>query len=453
MKKLFTLSAAILCGIYTQAQQTKQVNPLVHKAAKTLPAPVTGGKTTANDSRPIAVADYTYGISSFEVQDSSIIFYTGNNGFDYATGEWKYDSTKGWSYNTSTSQWEDYTRNYQVLSGNRIMSSLYRQWTGSQWEDQEKYSYTYTNGYIGVETDQTNSGSGLENDRRSTNTYNSDSKITENVVEQWNASTNQWENNHRTTFHFNTNKLQDTMTEYSWNSSAGQWVSNSRNINTYTNNLHTGVLQQSFLGGTWNDNTRSVLAYDTKGNQTSFEFESWNSGTASWDKIYKETYDYNSLNDKVSEVHMSTMGGSAYINTNKTNYTYDQYHRILTEETQTWDATAGQWIHTTASDYLIRYYYEAYTNGIEDLVANNAALSVFPVPAKNTVNLLLDFKEKQAIAAAIYDVTGKVVRQWSDNSGTQYSKIIDVSALPAGKYIIKVAGNKERAVKTISVVH
>lgn len=454
MRKICTLSAALICGLYTQAQQaSKPVNPL-QRGFKAAPQTTEPGKVTSNDSRPIAITNLDWGASAFELRDSTIAFYTGNNGYDYATDDWKYDSSRTWNFNASTSQWEDNGRSYQVITGNRIMSTLFRQWSGSQWEDDSKESYTYTNGYIATDILQSNSGSGLENEKRTTNTFNSDNKIIETVDEQWNTTSNQWEKSHRMTFHFNSNKLVDTTTEYVWNSSTAQWQANSRNLNTYTNGLLTGTLQQNYMGGTWNDNTRSTYTYDTKGNQTSMEYEEWDNVSQSWRKIYKETHDYNSMNDKITDIHMSTMGGSSYINTNKTLYTYDQNHRPLTEESQTWDGTASQWTHTQGTDYLTRYYYEPYTNGVKDLGRkDDMSLSVYPVPAADRLNIELGVKNAQAVSIAIFDMSGTLVQHWTDQASMQYHKTLDVSGIPAGSYMIRVLGNAGQSVKTISIAH
>ena len=452
MRKIFTLSAAFLCSMYVQAQQAhKSVSFFSPKAAATIPANPAPGKTTAADSRLIAGTESIYGASSFEITDSSVVFYTGNNGYDYATDGWKFDSGVIRTMNTSTMQWEISGRMQQQMANNRIMSSLFQSTNGSSWQDEQKTTYTYTNGLIATTEYEHNGGSGMEPTSRLTNTYNNDMQITENVQESWNNMTSQYVYSSRTVNHYNSNKQMDTTWNYSWNSMSAQWYQSGRNIITYTAG-QSMTLQQTYNGSAWNDFHRNTSTYDNKGNLILSESEMWNTGSSSWEKSSRTEYAYDNANNNIEEKAAHWDNG-AYVYHSKTNYTYNQFHRLLTEETQTWNASTSQWFYDTGDDYLSRYYYEPYTNDVKTMASNMAVVKVFPMPARDAMTIATSFNQAQPISVTLTDMNGRVVQQFTEQAGMHFRKSIDVSGIPAGNYILNMTGTSEQASRLISIAH
>lgn len=453
MKQFFTLSAALLCSIAVYAQQSqKPVNPLLPKPANAvMPAPATPAKTTGADTRLIATVNFTYGASAFDVEDSSVVSYTGNNGWDYATQGWKFDTGTVWTYDQSTTSWSDDGGVKQVLANNRIMSSLYRMLNGSVWEDVQKSSYTYTsNGLLATEEYEYNPGSGLGPQTRSTHTYNNDKLLTETVTDNWNTVNSQWQANSRDIIHYNAAKQLDTMWQQSWIMS--QWMDYMRTINTYANGKLMQTLQQSFITSTWENSYRTVYTYDANGNQSSAETEFWNTGSSTWDKNFRSEYVYNTAGDMIEEkgAHWT---GTAFEYQGKTAYTYNQYHRLLSEESQSWNTSTSQWYYDSGDDYLTKNYYEAYTNDVKTVASNRAELKAFPVPAKEQITISASFQQMQPVCIMIRDMSGRIVKQVVDQAGAQYRKSINVADLPAGNYMIHISGTTEVASKMISVTH
>jgi hypothetical protein len=408
-------------------------------------------KTTGADSRLIASVNFTYGGSAFEPEDSITVTYTGNNGYDYALDDWKFDSGKVWTFIPATTSWDDDGRVYQMLSNNRIMSTLFRQLTGGVWEDEQRSDYTYTNGLLATEEYAFHNGTALEPSSRSTNTYNGDMLVTENVQENWNSGAMQWQKTSRMLNHYNTAKQMDTSWQQHWIQMIGQWDDNMRSIYTYTNGKLTEVLQQMMTPGSWENTFRTFYSYDAAGRQTLIENEQWNgSGVGSWEKGYKIEYAYNAAGDMVEE-KSSGWNSWAYQYNGKTAYTYNQFHRILTEETQTWNNTSGQWYYATANDYLTRNYYEAYTNSVKAVTSNAARLSVFPMPASEQITISASFSQAQPVSIRIMDMNGRVVKQLADQAGIQYHKQIDVSDIASGSYIVTLSGTMESVVKKIII--
>lgn len=75
------------------------------------------------DSRLIATATFEYQDSVFVPVDSTRLTYTGNNGWDYATNNWKYDSLRVWTP-VPFSAWSEDKHHVQQMMNDRIVTRL-----------------------------------------------------------------------------------------------------------------------------------------------------------------------------------------------------------------------------------------------------------------------------------------------------------------------------------------
>jgi hypothetical protein len=124
---------------------------------------------------------------------------------------------------------------------------------------------------------------------------------------------------------------------------------------------------------------------------------------------------------------------------------------VTSEESHTWDPTTNDWI-INSWDINRKFYYEAYTNAVPEVAGRQIMLDVFPVPAKDRINISASFKTIQPVLITLTDMSGKIMRQHSEQAGVNYRSSLDVADLPAGNYIINITGSNEQAAKTISIV-
>lgn len=83
-----------------------------------------------------------------------------------------------------------------------------------------------------------------------------------------------------------------------------------------------------------------------------------------------------------------------------------------------------------------------------ELLAQNTPLTVFPVPFKEELNILLDYAEESTVNIQIFDMAGK---QWS-NFTTSHHQLINqnLSDLPNGLYLLQLkSGSYQRSVKVL----
>jgi hypothetical protein len=155
----------------------------------------------------------------------------------------------------------------------------------------------------------------------------------------------------------------------------------------------------------------------------------------------------------VTEIHKEWL-----TNVKKVLLEYNSDHCLLRRQTYTWQ---GKWIiagpyspdmgcpdFEVLCDSIISYYYEPYTKANEPDTGPQEAipsrLVVYPNPASGTVNIKMGWGEPQNFMIAIYDIQGRLVRQWSGQPVSRYSKMVPIADLAPGRYILKVMGTKEQ---------
>lgn len=93
-----------------------------------------------------------------------------------------------------------------------------------------------------------------------------------------------------------------------------------------------------------------------------------------------------------------------------------------------------------------------YFTGINDHVAANLALSVFPNPASNDLTIITE-QQKEALTAEIVDLQGKIIKT---QVLTNYSELInqnkiDVSGLAKGLYLLNLYSSSQKQALKISI--
>ena len=233
------------------------------------------------------------------------------------------------------------------------------------------YVYDSKNNIISVTDKIAAHGSGtLSYNERKTYAYNSDNEVESYILERWNIATSSWENIERF--------------EYAYTSG----------------------------------NTIQSMKYV------------WNNGK--WENFSKKTFTYNTNNDKTSETTQlwNSITGS-FVNSEKEICTYNTIGLLESITTLQWDA-AGYWKYANGNSQ-IRYYYEYYYTTSVNNIAANQPLDMYPIPAKDQLNISLGNKGNEQVALSIANMNGAIVQQWNTKNNTTTA---DISALPNGTYAL-----------------
>jgi hypothetical protein len=130
-------------------------------------------------------------------------------------------------------------------------------------------------------------------------------------------------------------------------------------------------------------------------------------------------------------------------------YTYNSYNQPLTATVQHWNPTTLVWDPNADGQ---RYYYETYTTGINNISSINGKADIYPVPATSTCSIAVNWDEPQAFTISVVDMTGKVCSTLAVPECHQYTTSISVATLPAGNYIVKIAGAKGCITRQLTVI-
>lgn len=93
------------------------------------------------------------------------------------------------------------------------------------------------------------------------------------------------------------------------------------------------------------------------------------------------------------------------------------------------------------------------STSIQDQIALNKSMSVFPNPAQNQINVQFDFNEAAHATVRISDITGRVVLDQDFGKQTPgiHSFSIDASSLNNGMYNIELIMNNQRAISKLTI--
>ncbi|MCD6064185.1 MAG: hypothetical protein K0R82_2096 [Flavipsychrobacter sp.] len=319
---------------------------------------------------------------------------------------------------------DDYTYD---ASGNLTLYK-YWWWVNNQWKNTIRETYTYNVGNLAVKlAEVVNSGTGQwENSFKRTYSYTG-GKLSEEVFELWQMGT--WILKNRTLYSYDANgRLSDKIFQV-WDATYLVWENKDRRAYGYdvAGNLAGDTAQiWLFSSSTWRDDDRFIYEYDANNNPTSAEWQGYSIMQPGWIKFQKNNYFYN------ADTLLS------------------HYERMY------WNNTGSIWEYTTNSERY-NYFYQSFTftppivtvPGM-DKAENNVVL--FPNPAITQLRINATWKNAQPFTVAILDMSGRVLRQWSETATKTYSSTLPVMDMPAGNYTLLMNNGEEKISGRFSVL-
>ena len=129
---------------------------------------------------------------------------------------------------------------------------------------------------------------------------------------------------------------------------------------------------------------------------------------------------------------------------------YNSFNQVTWWKRQAWDTTSQSWVGQYGFTDN-KYYYELYTADIKNTQPTAGNLSIYPSPAHNSVNIDMKWNNAQDFTVAIYDMQGRLVRQWGEKATPEYKKNIPLNNIAPGTYLLQVRG-KEATVQEQFVI-
>jgi hypothetical protein len=385
----------------------------------------TAAKTTNTASRVKSYLVEVFNGTTFINYDSVLFQWSGQHGGDLQHFPVKYDSYLTIQWNPTVSIWQGFQQGMQTFDINdNIATTSYKNWNGGVWDN------SYRNVY---------------------SSYDANNNILVEIAQNWNITTSTWVNGSKFTNTYTSNKLDATLTEV-WNGTG--WDNYDKLTYGYLPNGDLDFfIRQSWNASTssWVNTERGLMSYDVSGDLVEEFAQLWDAGTSSWKN--DKRYVYTNVNHLPSTIIDQTWNSSSntYVSSMRRTYTYNSYDQILTRVAESWDAGANTWTYQ-AGNTKYNIHYEEYTTAVND-ISRGGESNIYPSPAKDVVNIYLSWNVQQSFSIAIYDMQGRVMKQWDESPAKEYRIAVKTSELPAGSYYVRIQGEKGLMVKSLTVIH
>lgn len=303
-----------------------------------------------------------------------------------------------WQNNTLTT--------FQTLPSGNIEEYISQSWIvpASVWANAVRASYTYANDkpktidYYNWVTDT------WVNYMKMTNDYDGAGFLVSELQQSWESTESAWENISLTNYTNLPNGNIEQSIMQIWDDDENQWVNSMRNIHDYSANRLSTIVTQMWMGTDWINLNRETYTYDSNGREWTQKEEKWNMVTSQWE------------------------------NRGLTTYTYDANGDVTEELYQAWENTA--WVNDSRTVFT----YSGST-GIE--MPAGMKIRLFPNPAGDY--LYIESSDVESTGSyQIVAINGKIILQ---NKLLGNMTRVDLTALPAGVYLVKTETNKMKTIK------
>lgn len=230
---------------------------------------------------------------------------------------------------------------------------------------------------------------------------------------------------------------------------------NPENYQRHSYTYQSGAIREHIMelwddrNGVWLNDTKVQYTYNGSNDLIEKTTQSWNTISGTWENSEQEQYSYYVPQQIQYKVKL-TWNGVGFVNSERTHYEYNASDLLAIETQASWNNSFGYWEHVKGLSQQKRYFYEynwpASVHGI-DL---DEELFLYPVPA-NT-NLYVQYEVAGPILLAVYDINGRLVRQWTVKEATNNIQSINIADLSSGVYTLKVQYGKNVKIKQFSIV-
>lgn len=299
--------------------------------------------------------------------------------------------------------------------------------------DRTTYEYTETD-QVSVALEEYQSGDDWYNKSIQTYTYNADDKIEDILTQKWEDTV--WVNDKKETYTYSGNVTSILYSE--WN---GAWDSKELYTITYSSNDYE-ILKQVMTAGTWTNKNRIKVTLNE--NHAILKEVSYEWTWGDWYEGDVTDYVYEGL--VYTSIHVSRNGGEEFLTID---YEYDDHGNAIHAKVNVLpsqllgykpvvympyaDNTKSKKIKVIPDGWgypeEIRMNYDEIFLSTNELT-QNTAFNLYPNPANDMISVDGEGFEK----AEIYNIAGQKVMESSNAQ-------IDVKALQAGVYMVKVFGN------------
>jgi hypothetical protein len=389
-----------------------------------------------------SAASFVYG-TSFSPEDTIIYRYHSATGFDTELETWNADTVAYFTVSPASLdayELSTYTNNKVTLRTNIFFAgpNVFTSRTYYYYTPGGKVDYYITASNIGMTNDSS----------RVTYTYNTQGDVTGWLKERWNNSSMQWQNDSRNTYNYSGGLLQSNVQEL-WDNSNMVWEGTVRYSYQYASGKLQSQVSEQYSSSGWENWQRNDYTYDVNGHRYKTTFYLWYPSSVAWGEQHY-MLDTNSATGELLSSTTFVPTSSGYEPDNRTEYTYNTDKQMTRSLELVWDNINFQFTHTSGNQEWHYHYGE--TVGINDAPTTpQIPVSVYPVPATNTLFVDAIGAAGKPLTLSMYDVSGKQVKAISINNAKNTLHSVDVSGLPSGNYMLQVRTGAETTIHRFSI--
>ena len=311
-----------------------------------------------------------------------------------------------------------------------LLEELTQKKVGSNWENYELVTYEYDwSGNPSMILVQEWENGAWVNEEIQNCTYNNDGMPDEVIIQEWENGA--WVNEAKENYTYTDDVTRLLISEWS-----GVWNAETLITITYSMDGYE-MVEQYMQQGAWQNEARMLVSYNDDFNIATEIVQEWEDN--SWVNTARMTYNYEGL--VYSSMIMDTWTGD-WMEMVKIEYDYDNFGNA--KHAAAYVNIGGQWM-SMAFAIQMPYAYNEKSKEFEasevtvdyaditlstNEMAENTAFNLYPNPANGIISVDGEGFEK----AEIYNIAGQKVMESSNAQ-------IDVKALQAGVYMVKVFGN------------
>ncbi|RYZ54914.1 MAG: T9SS type A sorting domain-containing protein [Sphingobacteriales bacterium] len=404
----------------------------------------------ANHSRIIGKASFVYINGVLTPMDSASYSYSFGRGGQLSTDDMddafvNFDESITYLYDAGVGNYAAKQKRFQSFNASgKAQKYTFQGWNGiaGTWEDSLRYIYAYNN-------DQTR----LEESRLETHLDNM-WVLRANYINSYDANLNLIKTsilNYEWNFTYDaSNRVVQRIEKQRFFQSGAftSWAFKSRySFNYASNGQLASYVREIYENNAWVNQEKVEFTYGL-GNVSSMSISKWQSG--SWANDSKHVFSYDGNNNKLSdETQTWDAASSGYVKASRLLWSYNSFSQPLSYKSETWNEVSGSWT-VTDEDFLNRYHYQNYVPTGVDEASALSALVLFPQPAINNLQFNTGDLKSSTAALEVMDMSGRVLLRSVTEAG---SGSIDVSAYPAGTYLLRFTSGEESVVRKFLVTH
>lgn len=374
------------------------------------------------------------------------------------------------SYNYTDTSWHNRNMDSMAYDAhNNAVYIIYKNWDAgtADWQNQMLYKYDYSASNkllsMSIQNWDNTSGSWI-NYYRYAAVYSSADGLLADSTLTWNGTTGTWgTTGYSSSDHYVYDSHHHIVTDTTWQWSVSnsawlpQWIDDSFSYNSSDKIIYERYQKFDTLSMTWNETDIYKAVYDAAGHELSdtswinttpywlrtfindaagnvltYTFDFWDNAAGKWQDSIQYNHTYDTHGNILANINKILQRGKGLVNQDRGIITYNGYYEILTINGYTWDTTSAAWLHSRLS----QYYYDSLTGVATVQAPAGASISLYPVPAATTLTIDIKWPQPHTARLAIYDVNGRLYRQWQTDASATYHNSIPVADLPVGNYIL-----------------